>query len=69
MECEAGSSLDRSSSVCQTLEWNERRVMSQSNGASVEGWHLEFPAGWHAAPSERVSGLLVPLIYSQVQRE
>lgn len=69
MECEAGSSLDRSSSVCPDLGWDERRAMSQSSGASVEGWHLEFPAGWHAAPAERVSGLLVPLIYSQVQRE
>ena len=69
VECEVGSSPDRRSSVCPDLGWDERRATSQPSGASVKGWHLEFPVGWHAAPSERVSGPLVPLIYSQVQRE
>ena len=69
VEFEVGSSLDGRSSVCPDLGWDERRAMSQSSGASVKGWHLEFPVGWHAAPSERVSGVLIPLIYSQSQRE
>lgn len=68
-ECEVGSSLDGKRSVCPDLGWDERRAMSQSSEASVKGLHLEFPVDWHAAPSERVSGVLIPLIYSQVQRE
>lgn len=59
VQCEVGKQSGQKQQCCaQTLD-GMKRAMSQSSGASVRGWHLEFPAGWHAAPAG-VSGLLVP---------